>query len=102
MSDNLFFKFMTLRRLNIRIQGFPESYVTEPYMSEMVVGETSHPWPSLSQTMKATESNNMIDGEQRMTLDAIHNEPSRHSSSPMRDAAVGEGILNDDRHEQAI
>ena len=24
---------MTLRRLNIRIQGFPESYATEPYMT---------------------------------------------------------------------
>ena len=35
---------MTVRRLNIKIQGFPESYATEPYMSEnnMVVGET-HP-----------------------------------------------------------
>ncbi|GAX26037.1 hypothetical protein FisN_4Hh464 [Fistulifera solaris] len=35
-------EFMTLRRLNIRIQGFPESYVTEPYMGEsMVVGEVN-------------------------------------------------------------
>lgn len=36
---------MTLRRLNIRIQGLPESYATEadPYMGEpMVVGEP-HP-----------------------------------------------------------
>ena len=32
-------EFMTLRRLNIRIQGFPESYATDPTMSEMVVGE---------------------------------------------------------------
>lgn len=33
-------EFMTLRRLNLRIQGFPESYATEPYMGEsMVVGE---------------------------------------------------------------
>ena len=33
-------EFMTLRRLNLRIQGFPESYVTEPYLGEsMVVGE---------------------------------------------------------------
>jgi hypothetical protein len=35
-------EFMTLRRLNIRIQGFPESYVTEPYRGEsMVVGEVN-------------------------------------------------------------
>lgn len=31
---------MTIRRLNLRIQGLPESYCTEPYMGEsMVVGE---------------------------------------------------------------
>ena len=31
---------MTLRRLNLKIQGFPESYAAEPYMEEdMVVGE---------------------------------------------------------------
>jgi hypothetical protein len=32
-------KFMTLRRLNIRIQGFPESYASEPHGEDMVVGE---------------------------------------------------------------
>ena len=32
-------EFMTLRRLNIRIQGFPESYATDPTMADMVVGE---------------------------------------------------------------
>jgi hypothetical protein len=34
-------EFMTLRRLNIRIQGFPESYATEPYMmaEDNVAGE---------------------------------------------------------------
>lgn len=37
-------EFMTLRRLNLRIQGFPESYAAEPYndMDSMVVGEP-HP-----------------------------------------------------------
>ena len=38
---------MTLRRLNLRIQGFPESYASEPYMEDdaMCVGEPhpSHP-----------------------------------------------------------
>ena len=39
----VFFQFMTLRRLNLKIQGFPESYATEPYMEDdMVVGEP-HP-----------------------------------------------------------
>jgi hypothetical protein len=36
-------EFMTLRRLNLKIQGFPESYAAEPYMDDdMVVGEP-HP-----------------------------------------------------------
>lgn len=30
---------MTLRRLNLKIQGFPESYASEPFGEEMVVGE---------------------------------------------------------------
>ena len=34
---------MTLRRLNIRIQGFPESYVTEPYMGDSNVAGEPHP-----------------------------------------------------------
>lgn len=39
---------MTLRRLNIQIQGFPESYATDPHMSDdMVVGEPNMPTPSL-------------------------------------------------------
>jgi len=41
-------EFMTLRRLNLRIQGLPESYATEPYMGDnMVVGEP-HPVPGPS------------------------------------------------------
>ena len=47
-------EFMTLRRLNLRIQGFPESYATEPYLDEdMVVGEphTPHLAPSDPQMM---------------------------------------------------
>lgn len=40
-------EFMTLRRLNLRIQGFPESYAAEPYGEEsMVVGEPA-PAPDL-------------------------------------------------------
>lgn len=36
-------EFMTLRRLNIKIQGFPESYVSEPYSmgDSIIVGEAS-------------------------------------------------------------
>ena len=36
-------EFMTLRRLNIRIQGFPESYATEPFMGASMVGAEAHP-----------------------------------------------------------
>lgn len=40
-------EFMTLRRLNLKIQGFPESYVAEPYNNvgsePMVVGEAALP-----------------------------------------------------------
>lgn len=36
---------MTLRRLNLKIQGLPESYATEPYMGDMVIGEP-HPLAS--------------------------------------------------------
>lgn len=37
-------EFMTLRRLNLKIQGFPESYATEPHLDEdMVVGEPMPP-----------------------------------------------------------
>lgn len=35
-------EFMTLRRLNIRIQGFPESYATEPFMGACMVGAETH------------------------------------------------------------
>jgi hypothetical protein len=93
---------MTLRRLNIRIQGFPESYASEPYMSEMVVGEPAHSLPPMSQPMEMSRSNIMPDVEQRMAVDTINDEPSRHSSSPMRDAAVGDGNLNDDHADSAV
>jgi hypothetical protein len=34
---------MTLRRLNLRIQGFPESYANEPYGEDIMVMGESHP-----------------------------------------------------------
>jgi len=40
-------EFMTLRRLNLKIQGFPESYASEPFGEDMVVGEP-HQHPSIS------------------------------------------------------
>jgi hypothetical protein len=38
---------MTLRRLNLKIQGFPESYASEPNGEDMVVGEP-HQHPSMT------------------------------------------------------
>ncbi|GKZ01107.1 hypothetical protein MPSEU_001062200 [Mayamaea pseudoterrestris] len=41
-------EFMTLRRLNLKIQGLPASYAVEPFSNEtcMVVGEPAHHGPS--------------------------------------------------------
>jgi len=41
-------EFMTLRRLNLKIQGYPESYASEPYGEDMVVGEPHQPHSSMS------------------------------------------------------
>jgi hypothetical protein len=49
VSSHAFFdvQFMTLRRLNLKIQGLPESYAVEPYFDTcMVVGEPAHAVPS--------------------------------------------------------
>eukprot|EP00934_Nitzschia_sp_Nitz4_P009349 Nitzschia sp. Nitz4//scaffold221_size33835//24538//25770//NITZ4_007854-RA/size33835-processed-gene-0.16-mRNA-1//1//CDS//3329542566//9339//frame0 len=46
-------EFMTLRRLNLKIQGFPESYASEPFMDDdMVVGE---PHPHSATTAPPTQ-----------------------------------------------
>jgi hypothetical protein len=102
---------MTLRRLNIRIQGFPESYATEPYMTEsMVVGEPApsphhhHPSPShpqqqhqqpmdsMSRTSVASRHKHQPEGmvEQRMTETTMHDAENRSNTPPMRDAADDE------------
>jgi len=41
-------EFMTLRRLNLKIQGYPESYASEPHGEDMVVGEPHQPHSSMS------------------------------------------------------
>lgn len=81
-------EFMTLRRLNIRIQGFPESYATEPFLSANMVGAEPHSAdPFLS------------DDHGMMPLDDLHRQPLgdmalkdggaplpfRQSPSPKRD-----------------
>ena len=80
-------EFMTLRRLNIKIQGFPESYATEPYMSEsMVVGEPlQHPIPP---PLPPEMSSRMHPAEMSHSMPAA--EPTE-----LRDAGVGDGTLDD-------
>ena len=53
MISHPMIQFMTLRRLNIRIQGFPESYATDPAMADMVVGE-ARPMPVASNLTRST------------------------------------------------
>lgn len=43
-------EFMTLRRLNLKIQGFPESYATEPYL------EAPPPLPEDAPVMETSET----------------------------------------------
>jgi len=93
---------MTLRRLNIKIQGFPESYATEPYMGEgMVVGEPhpiAPPMPpdpmvarggAILPAMEEAPINNSSDGL------PIPEQPqsSPRASPTTKDTAVGEGEL---------
>lgn len=67
-------QFMTLRRLNIKIQGLPESYATEPYMGDsMVIGEP-HPVPgSIPLPPESSTSRGPLLGQP----------PDRPSSSPV-------------------
>jgi hypothetical protein len=41
----LYSQFMAIRRLNLQIQGFPESYASEPNLYDNVVGEPHPPDP---------------------------------------------------------
>ena len=60
-SHFVFSQFMTLRRLNIEIQGFPESYASAPLIADnMVVGEP-HPLASV----------NIMDGPQDTQADVL-------------------------------
>jgi hypothetical protein len=110
-------QFMTLRRLNIRIQGFPESYATEPYMAEsMVVGEpaTSSPHPHHHLHASHSPPQQLMDGlsrtptvmshphhkqqppepmaEQRMADTTMHDDEARSNTPSIRDAAVEDGV----------
>jgi hypothetical protein len=87
-------EFMTLRRLNIKIQGFPESYATEPYMTaeSMLLGEPLQhplaqppmPLPELQARMHPADHLGM--GMAMPVAEAIES----------RDVGEGDGSLLDD------
>jgi hypothetical protein len=68
-------EFMTLRRLNIRIQGFPESYATEPYMTAeatLAVSEAMHhPMGTSIPPDMSTISHPPIDPQQHLSSNGV-------------------------------
>jgi len=79
-------EFMTLRRLNLRIQGFPESYASEPYMDDdIVVGEPAHPPHSIS----SSASPSMMIGDGGPTLSST---PHDMLNSPIRSSPIEDPI----------
>lgn len=103
-------EFMTLRRLNIRIQGFPESYATEPYMmvEDIVGGEPRHvtdesvipPGPPPDVHVNASPTTIPHDGRVDETMeDAMPREPApshngSRPSSTSRDMGVGDDPIS--------
>lgn len=109
-------EFMTLRRLNIRIQGFPESYATEPYMmaEDIVGGEPRHvtedsvippgppppppPPPDVNVTASPTTIPHDTRADETMEeVDPREQPPSRNGSRPpseSRDMGVGDGPVS--------
>jgi len=72
-------EFMTLRRLNIRIQGFPESYATEPFMGASMVGAEPHP---PSEPMLLTDPTSTIPTGGMMPADDMSGAPGRPLAPP--------------------
>lgn len=91
---------MTLRRLNIRIQGFPESYVTEPYMAAvepMVVGE---PAVMHGMGMPPMDPHAIVQPSESLTVGSNASLPD-NAGVPMvesRDTGIGDGTLDDHHH----
>lgn len=112
-------EFMTLRRLNIRIQGFPESYATEPYMmaEDIVGGEPRHVTndsmigsvppgpPGVNGSVNAIPHESKLDeetmndaeptkNEERASARSSPNNGSRPPSATSRDMGVGDDPVN--------
>mmetsp|Transcript_36815 Transcript_36815/g.41425 ORF Transcript_36815/g.41425 Transcript_36815/m.41425 type:complete len:409 (+) Transcript_36815:271-1497(+) len=80
-------EFMTLRRLNLKIQGFPESYASEPYGEDMVVGEP-HQQSSPSQQQQGDVSNTVKNGSNPPT--SSHDPVAGVLGSPIRSSPITE------------
>lgn len=93
-------EFMTLRRLNIRIQGLPESYVTEPYMNECLVIGEPHPIPlalppeAMGISLLASE---MVDPMVPDSSGPPSPLPSSSTEPITRDKGVGEDLVAESR-----
>jgi hypothetical protein len=91
-------QFMTLRRLNIKIQGYPESYVTEPYMTDnMVAGEPAHVPPPMP---PGPPPEDHLPGNGAAAV--ISSADAAPSSSAAQDVAVGESPLPADPDAASI
>jgi hypothetical protein len=81
---------MTLRRLNLKIQGFPESYATEPYMDDdMVVGE-AHPLAVSSSPTLRGDMIHVPDGGPPLGMP----QDTTMIGSPIRSSPVGDDPIN--------
>lgn len=90
-------EFMTLRRLNLKIQGFPESYATEPFMDDdMVVGEPAPPRGIVSSASKGVGPSHggglmSVPEPTRQPLTLTHpQDPVSLLGSPIRSSPISE------------
>ena len=84
-------EFMTLRRLNIRIQGYPESYAADPTLANMVVGE---PRPS-PMSMGPGMSRSMMTGDVPIMSGPDPARSSPHHPTPIHGSSVPSATLNE-------
>jgi hypothetical protein len=100
-------QFMTLRRLNLKIQGLPESYATEPYMGEsLVIGEPIQAMPEPMHPEPMLTSDHLQPIPARLPPDAMmmnsghppHSMPAVHMSlddeliDPLTDSPSGPDV----------
>ena len=89
-------EFMTLRRLNIRIQGFPESYATEPYMTaEATLAVGDHMQHPIAPPLPPEMSSMIHPGDPQHHLsNGVVGMPTSETPE-IRSTGVGDGSLYD-------